>query len=81
MGQRFGLSLVAFRASGRSGLHGRYLIPLWRLDRPQGVNVRRMFKEPRSLDKFLIFAGPDTTIDTRLRIMGGGLQAHFLWFN
>jgi hypothetical protein len=75
-------------------LNGTLLLPHWRFDRSQGVNLRRMFEEPRTLDPVMIFSGAgaipymetgtlakDSTLDTGLDIVDGGLLAYFLWFN
>ncbi len=85
---------MSFLDQAEGVLEGRYLIPHWRFDRSQGLNIRRMFEEPRTLDPVLIIAGPgaipymengplapDSTLDTGMALMGGGLLGYFLWFN
>ncbi len=74
-------------------LNGEKLIPHWRfLDR--GVNVRRMFEDPRTFDPVLMAQGSAVlpyletgelaAADTFLQIdslMDGGLLRYFIWFN
>lgn len=75
-------------------LEGRLLLPHWRFDRSQGVNLRKMFEQPQTLDPVMILAGPGaipfmekgplapgSTYDTGIGILSGGLLAYFLWFN
>lgn len=85
---------MSFLDQAEGVLEGRYLIPHWRFDRSQGLNIRRMFEEPRTLDPVLIIAGPgaipymetgplapDSTMDIAMGLIGGGLLGYFLWFN
>jgi hypothetical protein len=85
---------MSFLDQAEGVLEGRYLIPHWRFDRSQGLNIRRMFEEPRTLDPVLIIAGPgaipymeagplapDSTMETGMGLIGGGLLGYFLWFN
>lgn len=75
-------------------LDGKLLLPHWRFDRSQGLNLRRMLEEPRTLDPVLLLSGvgaipymekgplsPDSTLNTGLNLVEGGLLAYFLWFN
>jgi len=75
-------------------LEGRLLIPHWRFP-GKGVNMRRMFEDPRTLDPVLFITGsdalpyiedgplaPGSTLQTgEALIFGGGLLAYFLWLN
>jgi hypothetical protein len=85
---------MSFLDQAEGVLEGRLLIPHWRFDRSQGLNLRRMFEEPRTLDAVLLIAGPgaipymetgplapDSTMDTGMSLLGGGMLAYFLWFN
>lgn len=75
-------------------LEGRLLLPHWRFPLSKGLNLRRMFEEPRTLDPILILSGPGaipyietgrlapgSTFDTGMNLLGGGMLAYFLWFN
>lgn len=75
-------------------LEGRYLIPHWRFPPDQGLNIRRMFEEPRTLDPMLLITGsgaipyietgtmaPGSTLDTGMAMLEGGPLAYFFWFN
>lgn len=75
-------------------LDGRYLIPHWRFPPDQGVNIRRLFEEPRALDPILMLTGsgaipyietgtmaPGSTLDTGMALLEGGPLAYFFWFN
>jgi hypothetical protein len=73
---------------------GKLLIPHWRFP-GKGVNMRRMFEEPRTLDPVLFITGsdalpyiedgplaPGSTMQTgKALIFGGGLLVYFLWLN
>lgn len=75
-------------------LEGRLLLPHWRFPLTKGLNLRRMFEEPRTLDPVLILTGPGaipymetgrlapgSTLQTGLDLLDGGMLAYFLWFN
>lgn len=75
-------------------LEGRLLIPHWRFDRTRGLNVRRMFDEPRTFDPVMLLQGfgalpylepgtmaDDATADTAFRILNQGFLGYFIWFN
>ena len=85
---------MRFLDEAEAVLNGKLLLPHWRFDHSQGLNLRRMFEEPRTLDPVLILTGPgaipymekgplapDSTMDTGMQMVGGGLLAYFLWFN
>lgn len=83
---------MSFLDQAEGVLEGRLLLPHWRFDRSQGLNLRRMFEEPRTLDPVMILtgaipymeAGPlagDATMETGMDLIDGGLLAYFLWFN
>ncbi len=74
-------------------LNGEKLVPHWRFMN-RGVNVRRMFEEPRTFDPVLIGQGSAilpyleegelTSADTFWQIdalLDGGLLRYFIWFN
>jgi hypothetical protein len=74
-------------------LTGERLIPHWRFF-GRGVNVRRMFEEPRTFDPVLIGQGSAVlpyleegemvtgdTVEEVARLMGRGFFAYFIWFN
>lgn len=75
-------------------LEGERLLPHWRIAEGRGINLRRMFDEPRTFDPWLIAQGsailpyledgetvsPDTAF-TILMLTDGGLLGYFLWFN
>lgn len=73
-------------------LQGKKLIPHWRL--AQGINLRRVFTEPRTFDPILwaqgsaalpyVEKGPMTDVQTWNRIMsmfGGNFLGYAIWFN
>ena len=73
-------------------LKGDKLIPHWRL--AKGINLRRVFTEPRTFDPILwaqgsaalpyVENGPMTTAETwnRItRIFGGNFLGYAIWFN
>ena len=75
-------------------LEGRLLMPHWRFDRDRGINVRRMFEEPRTFDPVMLLQGvdalpyleagamaDDATASTAFRILDEGFLAYFIWFN
>lgn len=85
---------MSFLDQAEGVLEGRLLLPHWRFDRSLGLNLRRMFEEPRTLDPVMILTGAgaipymetgtlakDATMDTGMDLIGGGLLAYFLWFN
>jgi len=74
-------------------LTGERLIPHWRF-LGRGVNLRRMFEEPRTFDPVLIAQGSAVlpyleegemvtgdTVEEVSRLMGRGFFAYFVWFN
>lgn len=75
-------------------LEGRLLLPHWRFDRAEGVNLRRYVQNPPPFDLVLLLQGAslvpylekgnvagDATAETALRLFEGGFMAYFLWFN
>jgi hypothetical protein len=73
-------------------LNGRKLIPHWRLEK--GINLRRVFTEPRTFDPVLWIQGSAalpyvedgelTSSETWTRIMGlleGNFLGYAVWFN
>ena len=73
-------------------LDGKLLIPYWRFD--QGLNLRKVFFEPRTFDLVLWFtghaaapyveAGPvmsDEVWRKRSEIFGGNFPGYAVWFN
>ncbi|MCF1707760.1 hypothetical protein L0V05_02910 [Tabrizicola sp. J26] len=75
-------------------LNGTLLIPHWRFPSDQGLNIRRMFEEPRRFDLVLLLTGsgaipyiekgalaPDSTMEGAVRVLDGGPLAYFFWFN
>jgi len=75
-------------------LAGKKLLPFWRGDKPQGVNLRRVFLEPRTLDPVLWFQGTaaapyleeGTLVDTNLlnrlqQTFRGDFFGFALWVN
>ena len=73
-------------------LTGRKLIPHWRLEK--GINLRRVFAEPRTIDPVLwmqgsaalpyLEVGELTSSETWSRIMGllqGNFLGYAIWFN
>lgn len=75
-------------------LNGDLLIPHWRFQRPLGLNVRRMFEEPRNLDPIMLITGAGaipyieegpiaagTTIEEAAELFGRGMLGRFFWFN
>lgn len=74
-------------------LEGRRLIKHWRYA-SKGVNLRRMFEEPRTFDPVLIAQGSAVipyleegdlvtrgTAETMFDLFKGGFFAYFIWFN
>ena len=74
-------------------LAGRLLVPFWR-DSTKGVNLRRVFTEPRNLDIVLwvqgtaaapyLENGPRTSMDTWTRltdVFQGNFFRFFVWVN
>lgn len=85
---------MSFLDQAEGVLEGRLLLPHWRFDHSQGVNLRRMFEEPQTLDPIMILTGAGaipymekgklaagSTLNTAFGILEGGLLAYFLWFN
>lgn len=85
---------MEFLDQAEAVLDGRLLIPHWRFPADQGLNIRKMFEEPRPLDPILLITGsgaipyietgptaPGSTMDTGIALIGGGLLAYLLWFN
>jgi hypothetical protein len=81
---------------GQAGkvLAGEVLIPFWRGGDGRGVNVRRVFLEPRTLDVVLWVQGPAAapylqqgqltepgTVDRMRRAFGSNFPGFALWFN
>jgi hypothetical protein len=75
-------------------LVGERLLPHWRIVEGRGINLRRMFEEPRTFDPWLIAQGSAIvpyledgetvswdTVFTILTLTDGGLLGYFLWFN
>lgn len=75
-------------------LEGRKLIPFWRADKSKGVNLKRIFTEPRTLDLVLwiqgsaaapyLEEGPVTEPDTWRRfqlLFRGEFIGFALWLN
>lgn len=75
-------------------LNGEKLIPHWRFDSRRGVNLKRMFEEPRTLDLVMLAQGyaalpyleegdlvQVSTVETVLNLMEGGFMRYFIWFN
>lgn len=73
-------------------LDGRLLIPHWRFDK--GVNLRRMFEEPRPLSPILLIQGSDALpyleegeiadsqyLEPMMMLMGGDFLTYSIWFN
>ena len=73
-------------------LDGKLLIPYWRF--AQGVNLRKVFFEPRAFDLMLWFTGhaaapyveigpvmADEVWNKRQRIFGGNFPGYAVWFN
>lgn len=74
-------------------LNGELLVPHWRFP-DQGVNVRRMFEEPRTLDPVLIGQGVAVLpylekgemtgmgdVNAIFRLFDGGFFRYFIYFN
>ena len=83
-----------FLAEAESILQGKKLIPFWRARETRGVNLRRVFTEPRTFDLVLwiqgtaaapyLEAGPQTSVETWLRlqrVFRGEFIGFALWFN
>lgn len=75
-------------------LQGKLLIPHWRFPPDRGLNIRRMFEEPRRFDLVLLLSGsdaipyiekgplaPDSTMEDAVHVLDGGPLAYFFWFN
>jgi len=76
-------------------LNGTRLIPHWRIaTHNRGINLKRLFDEPRNLDLVLLLQGSAalpyledgetvqaSTVDTVFNLMGSGLIGYFFWFN
>jgi hypothetical protein len=87
-------SWLEFVGEMESLLAGKRLIPFWRGDEKRGVNLRRVFTEPRTLDLVLWAQGTAATpyleegpvtkkeIWTRLeRVFQGEFIGFAIWFN
>ena len=87
-------SWLEFVGEMESLLAGKRLIPFWRGDEKRGVNLRRVFTEPRTLDLVLWVQGTAATpyledgpvtkkeIWTRLeRVFQGEFIGFAIWFN
>lgn len=88
------MNWMDFLDEAQGVLEGRLLIPHWRFP-GKGVNVRRMFEDPHTLDPVLFITGsaalpyveegplaPNSTMQTgEALIFGGGLLAYFIWLN
>jgi hypothetical protein len=75
-------------------LAGKKLLPFWRGDSKKGINLRRVFEDPRPLDLVLwiqgtaavpyleegILSTPETWQRFK-RIFGGNFVGFALWFN
>lgn len=85
---------MEFLDQAQGVLEGRLLIPHWRWDDAHGVNIARLFEEPRTFDPILLIAGvgaipyietgplaAGSTLDTAMGLVDGGFLAYFLWFN
>lgn len=83
-----------FLAEAEDVLEGRKLVPFWRGTQKRGVNLRRVFEEPRNFDLVLWVQGTaaapyleegdmtDQEVWTRLiRVFGGEFVGFALWFN
>jgi hypothetical protein len=75
-------------------LAGKRLIPLWRGTEARGINLRRVFTEPRTLDLVLWVQGTAATSYLEkgeltgpevwhqlMRVFGGELIGFAVWFN
>lgn len=84
---------LGFLDAAEDVLEGRKLIAHWRFI-GKGVNVRRMFEEPRTFDPVMIAQGAGVipyleegesvsgeTAETMLEVFDRGFMAYFLWFN
>ncbi|MFQ5624313.1 MAG: hypothetical protein ACE5FS_13075, partial [Paracoccaceae bacterium] len=73
-------------------LDGVLLIPHWRFD--EGINVRRMFEDPRPLSPILLIQGADALpyledgpmadgayMEEIMMLLDGDLLGYFIWFN
>jgi hypothetical protein len=87
-------SWLAFLDESEALLAGKKLVPFWRGAETRGVNLRRVFTEPRAFDLVLwvqgiaatpyLEDGPMTNADVwrRLqRVFGGELFGFAVWFN
>jgi hypothetical protein len=85
---------LEFIAEAEALLAGKRLIPFWRGDATRGVNLRRIFTEPRPFDLVLWVQGTGATpflekgtltkpaVWARLqRVFGGEFIGFALWFN
>jgi hypothetical protein len=74
-------------------LTGERLVPHWRIE-GRGINVRKMFEEPRTFDPVMIGQGTailpyleegeligEDTVWTIFGLTEGGFLSYFLWFN
>lgn len=82
-----------FLDASEAVLEGKRLIKHWRFA-DKGVNLRRMFEDPRPFDPVMIAQGSAVlpyletgdlvsgdTMDTMMRVLDGGFFAYFIWFN
>lgn len=85
---------LAFLAEAEAILSGKVLIPFWRGDKPLGVNLRRVFTEPETLDLVLWVQGTaaapyleEGTLtrpefwDRLMQAFNGRFVGFALWFN
>lgn len=87
-------SWLEFVEESEALLAGKRLVPLWRGEETRGINLRRVFMEPRPFDLVLWVQGTAATpfleegdltrkdVWTRLqRVFGGELLGFAVWFN
>ena len=87
-------SWLEFVEEGEAILAGKRLIPFWRGEEKRGINLRRVFTEPRPFDLVLWVQGTAATpyleegtltraeVWTRLqRVFGGDFLGFAVWFN
>lgn len=85
---------LGFVDEGRALLEGTRLVPFWRGTRARGINLKRVFTEPRTFDLVLwvqgsgavpyIEEGPQTNQavwNNLQRVFGGDLFTFGVWFN